>query len=224
MKRILDLPDDEIAHRVALRAACNGRAGAALKAARRRAEEEHFAATRAKTPSAFPDDVVRDAARLTFKWTGPPDEAARAEIDALKAAAEDALPSAIKSERWEVGDCGCVVHRVYHVDAPDDAQTYAVERYCEAHEGLSVEELHDTHERETKLRANAHRLLSDDCQDTFGEPRAGALEWRWEGKGATRKLCVESCHMTDERAAALSAAAVELGEPGAIKATVTRQE
>lgn len=222
MKRIVPYSDEEIAQRVALRAACNRQAAEVSKAARKRAEEAHYEATRAKTSATFSDLVVRDAAKMTFRWTRP-DAEAQAQIDALKAAAEEALPAALKSERWEVGDCGCVVHRVYSVDAPDERQTFSVERYCEAHNGMTVEELHDALARETRIRAHVHRVLMESCAVSFGEVTEGALEWRWEGRGASRKLCVESCHMTDERAAALESLADELGEPGAIEATATRQ-
>ncbi len=221
MKRILDLPDDQIAERVALRAACNRRAGEALKAARKRAEEAHYQAQRAKTSAAFPDDVVRDAARMTFKWSGP-DTETQAQIDALKAAAEEALPSTIKSYRVSNADCACAVQLLEDEDG--EQQTFAIDSHCEAHAGLSIEELHDARMRERTLRARAHRLLSESCAESFGEVREGGLEWRWEGMGISRKLCVESCHMTNERAAALAALAEELGEPGAIEATATRQE
>lgn len=219
MKRIVDYSDAEIAERVALRAACNRRAGEALKAARKRAEEAHYQAQRAKTSAVFPDDVVRDAAKMTFKWSGP-DAETQAQIDALKAAGNEAMP--YNSYLTKSTDCDCVVHIIETADM--EQQSYAVDRYCEAHAGLSIDELHDARMRERTLRARAHRLLLESCEESFSDVRVGGLEWRWEGTGSDRKLCVESCHMTDERAAALAALADDLGEPGAIEATATRQE
>lgn len=131
------------------------------------------------------------------------------EIEALRASG-GLRALGLKTERWEVGDCRCVVHRIYYASEPDQAQTYAVERYCEAHSGMSIEDLHDAHERETRLRANAHRLLVERA------PEGSAPVFAWTGQGASRTLRVRTEWMTEEHAAALAALAVDLGEEGAI--------
>ena len=221
MKQVLPYTNEEIAERVALRRACYEAASRTMKAAEARARKSHFDAVRARTDSRFSDDVVRDAAKATFRFT--PDAEVMAEVEAQRAAAEEALPTTIKGEHYVVGDCGCVVWRIYHVDFDDpaDRQIYAVDRFCDAHDGLSLNDLHDAMQRERILRSRAHRLLIDDDAEMYAQPATTTLEWRWEGRGKDRKLVVCSCHMTPERTAALAALASELGEAGAIEARIS---
>lgn len=209
MKRVLPYTDEEIAERVALRRACNDAIARTRKAAEERARREHFAAARARANPRFSDDVVRDAAKMTFRFT--PDAETLAVEKALRDDAAEALPPEIKSEWYQVGDCGCVILRVYHVDsdAPEDRQIYAVERYCAAHDGLSLDDLYDAIHRERRLRSNAHRLLTE------LEPEA-APAFEWTGAGKTRGLTVTADWIADAHTEALGALARELGEEGKI--------
>lgn len=214
MQRILPYTNEEIAERLALRRACNDAVTKARKAAEDQARRDLFVEVRGRTPARFSDDVVKDAVKMLFVFT-PSVEFLAAEKALLDDAAE-ALPPEIKSERWEVGDCGCVVHRVYDLTNPEHSQTYMVERFCPEHSELTLEELHDTHERETQLRNRIHRVLMDQFPETLMEEVDGKQEevpisFEWVGSGSARALKIVSPRISDLHMSELKRAANDLG-------------
>lgn len=172
MKRILPYTDAEITLRVARRRAKNMQYAKRLRSERAAAEREHIAREHgvSREVAAELAGVLRP--RVAFE----PSPAA----NAIRQAAEDELPSSIASEIWRVGDCSCVLHRVYDRSAPEDAQTFHAEP-CSAHAGLTLDVLHDTIREETLRRAGAHRAV----EDAGGEVRA--FEW-----DASRELTVRA--------------------------------
>lgn len=172
MKRILPYTDAEIALRVARRRAKNMQYAKRLRSERAAAEREHIV----REHGVSRDVAAELAGILRPRVAFEPSPAARA----IRQAAEDELPPSIASEIWRVGDCSCVLHRVYDHAAPEDAQTFHAEP-CSAHTGLALDVLHDTIREETLRRARAHRAV----EDAGGEVRA--FEW-----GVTRDLTVRA--------------------------------
>lgn len=197
MRRLIQGTDAEILARVARRRALNGRVAREERDAKEQALRVHVAARLRESgidESVLDDQATRrammDAYRPRFVHT--PTAAQRAKLDAIKALARAELPDEIKSERWSVGDCHCVLQRIYYRDTPDDAQTFHAVP-CAAHESLpSLAALHDVIREETLRRGRTHRFI---------DHMVPGIEVRfvWSGSGSSRLLGVVAA-MTAEQA------------------------
>lgn len=113
-----------------------------------------------------------------------PDISADGALVQFESAAENTLSANVSSESWTVGDCGCVLQRVYIL--PMDSQTFHAVP-CSNHAGLNNGELHDTIEEETIRRGSFHRYLIEVFGDRLletdsQEMKSGVnIEFRWEG-------------------------------------------
>lgn len=124
-------------------------------------------------------------------------------LAALQAEADALLAPSIASERWATGDCKCVLERIYDKnDMENTVQTFNA-KTCAAHEGLTLEETHDTIAKETKMRGALHRHLMDNFDGVLTTRKPGInpetgkehapemkegveIEFEWEGTGKNR--------------------------------------
>lgn len=217
MRRIIPGTDAEILARVARRRALNERAAQAEQAARRKALRRHIrqrCVALGIDVSLLDDDAASSTLMhsLAVDFVYAPDPDDEAAIDAAKAEARAVLSDTIKSERWTVGDCGCVLERVYHRDTPEDSQTFNTAP-CASHAGMAIDALHDTIEDETLRRSSVHRYLHEHHGDVLcATSEEGALvdlpdaiSFAWEGQRRKRILRVRAPALTPAQRDALIA-------------------
>ena len=197
MKRLLPYSDADILRRVAERRGVNGRIAQEEAAARRRALLAHTRSEMAKAginAAVLDDPEAREmmlrAYRGSFTYQESPADAAR--VSPLRQQRDALLPSTMKSEEWAVGDCECVVQRVYHMGAAEESQTFHAVP-CAAHAGMAIDALHDAIEEATQRRARVHAHIQEEYASlvmSAGAEIPGAVVFSWSGQGADRILTI----------------------------------
>lgn len=128
-------------------------------------------------------EVIFNALKQNFVYTQTPEHITK--ISNMKTAVNEILSDSIKSERWSVGDCKCILQRIYMRNTPEDAQTFHAIK-CNSHEEIeTIDELHDTINVEVRKRSLSHFVIENISKDI-------SVNFTWEGKNKHRILIIDA--------------------------------
>lgn len=234
MDKVLDhLSDTDVQIVIANTAAMNTEIGRVQRAAYNAAldaEVDRQMADAKVKPSPAARKVLRSLVAQTFRRTYTLSAETQAEIQRVRDDAGDVLPAGILAENYRLDDCKCRLVQIKELlgKTADGGHILGGIRTikaepCEHHEGLTVEEVHDTYRRETAVRGSAYERVKalgngmialrkfredgtlPDVEGTRQE-RGCRVGFTWEGAGKTRTLIVVSDDLTSDEHTGLAAA------------------
>ena len=161
------------------------------------------------------DSFIRESLKENFVYT--PSEEALARIKAIEDQAYALLPNDIQTEMWSPDTCGCKLHRICKMIGDEYVcQTFDT-KLCEAHEGLTHEEIHDVVKIENTSKNLIERELlkdetltdvipSEESQNLLGAGKLPPRKWKdgikynWSfigtGKNRVLKVQVDGVELT----------------------------
>lgn len=236
MNKILNESSVSIAVRVAKRAALYRRIQEEKANDKRLAFDQYIGEqleANGESKELLSDPYTRDVLEKQFAPTFQYQESAEtvSKIAAMQAEADAILPPHVASERWATGDCKCVLERIYDKrDMENTVQTFNA-KPCAAHQGMTIDEHHDTITKETKMRGALHRHLMENFDGVLTTRKAGInpetgkghapemkdgveIDFEWTGTGKNR-MPVEKIKGADLNVA--QKAAVKAFRDGAMK-------
>lgn len=204
MKKIVPYTDIEILAKIAERRALNYKIQQEEVADKKLALDQYVAqrmdaANIDKTLLSDPmsREIIYEGLTQDFEYI--PSSQHLQKIQQMKNKVEQILPSHIKAERWQPGDCGCTVQRIYDKNNTSDVQTFHKKNGQNCHPDLGIEDLHDTIQEETLRRGKTHRFLIEQFEDIFMKIDADGnkqfkdnLQFEWEGTGKDRILVINN--------------------------------
>lgn len=172
------------------------------------------------TAQGISEDVLHDqhSREVLFNSLGKgfvfnPDQKVKNKLQAIEDEAYTLLPKDIQTEMWSPDTCGCKLHRVCKMVGEEYVcQTFET-MLCEAHEGLTYEDVHDAVkvENTSKNLIEGELLKDESLSDEIPDEESGVTseslgagksrprkwkkgikyEWSFSGKGKNRVLNVE---------------------------------